>query len=73
MSKALVGFSAYRSKSNYCICSACFDTTAVVKIRYPQTRFYDYKTLSTQYREIWFCEDCAKKLVSAIERAEDEE
>lgn len=72
MNKALVGFSARKSKSKNCICFACHDTTSVIKIRYPQSAYLDGKTLSTMYKTVWLCTDCVSKLLRAIEEVEAE-
>lgn len=61
-----VRFSAEVSDSFYCCCSGCHRCTRVIKLKLPETFYYDRKTLSTQYSTRWFCRDCADKLLAAL-------
>lgn len=63
-----VKFSARMSETSGCLCNACHNSGRVIKITYP-----DAKGLSTRYREMWLCESCYEKLMTALEAAKWDE
>lgn len=67
-----VKFSAeiYR-ESNAVVCSACHATGQVIRLKYPETLYYDYKNLETRVRTMWLCNRCANKLLTALNNMED--
>lgn len=67
--KRHVEFHAYLSDSDRCKCDTCFDTTTVVKINYPITKYHDGQNITTIHKHIWLCKECATKLIDAIEGA----
>ena len=69
--KCDVTFKTRMSKSNNCICNACHGTGTVMKITYPDTLYFDGKSLGTKYREYWLCARCRTKLTHALDYPEE--
>jgi hypothetical protein len=67
-----VTFKTRMSKYDNCICSACHDTSTVMKVSLPNTLFHDGKKLSTRYTEYWLCAKCRTKLTHALDFPEEE-
>ena len=61
-----VKFSSRMSKFKNCTCDACHNTTMVIKIRFPETKYFDGRGLETRYSEYWLCARCRNKLSDAL-------
>ena len=70
-----VKFTAKMSTYDNCVCNACHDVGKVIKLKMPETKYFDGKNLTTRYKGFWLCMDCRKKLIRAlkIDGASDEE
>ncbi len=66
-----VDFATQMSSFDNCICDACHDTTTVVKIKLPSTKFHDHINLTTKYSEYWLCGKCRNKLTYALDFPEE--
>ena len=61
-----VKFPAKMSTCDNCVCSACHNVGEVIKLKIPETKYFDGKKLTTRYGELWLCMDCRKKLIRAL-------
>ena len=59
-------FPAKLSPSDKCLCSACHKVGRVVRLKLPETHYYDKLTLSTKYKEYWLCAECGSKLAEGL-------
>jgi len=67
-----VTFQGILSKQSNCLCNCCHDATKVLKISIPETLYFDGKSLSTKYHDLWICESCTKKLVDELKKIVEE-
>jgi len=67
-----IKFISKKSKSEYCICSACKKTGYVLKLNLPETKCFNFKNVSTKYSEYWLCMECKTKLLFALEHPKEE-
>ncbi len=67
-----VTFKSKISKSDKCFCSACHDAGWVMKVKLPETLYFDGNKLSTKYSEYWLCAKCRTKLAHALDWPEEE-
>ena len=66
--KLEVTFKTSMSESEGCVCDACHDTSRVMKVTLPETKFFgNGNELSTEYSEYWLCAPCRTKLVHALD------
>ena len=70
--KRAVSFPSETSESNFCICTACNSAGKVIRLKLPETKYFDGKKLSTVYRNYWLCRNCRDKLVKALEWGEED-
>ena len=61
-----VKFTAKMSTCDNCVCNACHNVGEVIKLKMPETKYFDGKNLTTRYTEFWLCMDCRKKLIRAL-------
>jgi hypothetical protein len=61
-----VKFTAARSKCDNCLCTACHGDNYVTKIEYPVTLYHDRRNLTTKYKPLWLCDECMRKMLTAI-------
>lgn len=62
-----VKFIAKWSDNKYYSCSACHKIDRVLRIKFPETLFFNGYTLSTRYNQYWLCSECLGKLKKAME------
>lgn len=67
MEKLDVTFKSTMSEHDNCVCDACHDSTTVMKVTMPRTKYFDGELLSTHYNEYWLCARCRSKLVHALD------
>ena len=68
-----VGFPVKRLPGKYKCCDACFNCGEVTQIELPETRYWNHRDLSTEYRKYWLCDNCKQKLISALKDGERNE
>ena len=61
-----VKFTAKMSTYDNCVCDACHNVGEVIKLKMPETKYFNGKNLTTRYTEFWLCMDCRKKLIRAL-------
>lgn len=61
-----VRFTAERSAFDNCLCTACHGDNYVTKIEYPVTLYHDGGNLTTKYKTLWLCDECLRKMLTAI-------
>lgn len=54
-------------KTTNCICDFCHDSTRVIKLMIPETKFFDGYKLTTKYTPMWLCKFCRDALRTAID------
>lgn len=59
-------FSAQRRKGTNFVCDACFNIGSVTVITYPETLYFNRRSLSTKYHKWWLCDDCIEKLKEVL-------
>ncbi len=64
-----VKFNATESEQSNCLCNCCHGTGKALKLKIPETLYYNGKGLSTRYRDLWICETCREKLIAALHPA----
>ena len=67
--KCAVNFETKISKHDNCICCACHDIARVIRIKLPESLYFDGKVLSTAYGEYWLCAPCREYWLCAPCRA----
>lgn len=50
-----------------CICDLCHESTRVIKLSMPETKYFDGRKLSTRYTPLWICESCRDALRTALD------
>jgi len=68
MDKLDVTFQGTVSKYENCMCSCCHDSEKVLKLQIPETLYFDGKSLSTKYHDVWVCKSCAQKMIGELEK-----
>lgn len=67
-----VDFPSELSRANNCICDACHDTNMVIRLKLPETKFFDGQGLSTKYTNYWLCGECGGKLLCSLAYPKEE-
>jgi hypothetical protein len=62
---------AKKSTADNCICEGCFGKGRVTKITVPKTHYHGGRSLKTEYRQVWLCDECAQALKNALQEAEE--
>lgn len=61
-----VKFTAARSKYDNCLCTACHGDNYVTMIECPVALYYDGSNLTAKYKQLWLCDECMRKMLTAI-------
>jgi len=64
--KLEVTFSVKESEYDNCLCDCCHGTGHVLKVKMPTTLYKNGKDLTTNYSNLWLCNDCRKKLSDVL-------
>lgn len=64
--KLNVTFLSERSKHDNCFCKCCHGTGEVLKLRIPTTLYHDGRKLTTKYNDLWICDKCREKMITAL-------
>lgn len=51
----------------YCQCDGCYRVTNVNVMKFPYTKYWNRKDLTTKYTTRWYCDECVGKLRKAIQ------
>lgn len=61
-----VKFSAEIFHDKDIVCSACHRTDTAIRLRYPETLYFDFHSLETHERGVFLCPRCVNKLLKAL-------
>ncbi len=67
-----VKFTSILTKSKCNVCDSCKKISSVIKLKLPETKYFDGKIISTKYSEYWLCMECKTKLLFALEHPKEE-
>ena len=65
-------FPSELSRAENCFCDACHGTGRVVKLKIPETLYFDGNGLSTKYSNYWLCAGCRAMLSHALNCPKEE-
>lgn len=68
-----VEFSAEIFHDNDIVCNACHRTSNAIRLRYPETLYFDFHNLETHERGVFLCPRCVNKLLKALNNPTDKE
>ena len=63
----MVKVTSKMSQHTHCICDLCHESTRVIKLSMPETKYFNGIKLSTRYTPLWICESCRDQLRAAID------
>lgn len=61
-----VKFSAEVFHDKDMVCAACHRTDTAIRLRYPETLYFDFHNLETHERGMFLCPRCVNKLLKAL-------